>query len=265
MKSKIIKTMMVISLSVSLILCFAACGGNYEESADREYKSGYVENEENDTLDFDTSNTLSLSECEVGEYIKFGAYEQDNNTSNGKEEIEWLILDIQGNEALVISKYALDCQRYNNKYETVTWETCPLREWLNNYFINSAFSSEEQAIIPTVTVSAEKNPEYGTDAGNTTQDKVFLLSITETKKYLTSRDARMCVPTVYAVEQGAYVSDSYSTGRTTCWWWLRTPGSDPDQTSAANVADDGTFFNVGKQVHASDRAVRPALWITLDS
>lgn len=46
-----------------------------------------------------------LANAYVGSYVKFGSYEQDNDLSNGKEKIEWLVLDLQANEALLISKY----------------------------------------------------------------------------------------------------------------------------------------------------------------
>lgn len=80
----------------------------------------------------------------VGHYVSFGKYEQDNNTSNGKEKIEWLVLEVKDGKALVISKYALDCKPYNTSSTNVTWETCSLRNWLNNDFINSAFSATEK-------------------------------------------------------------------------------------------------------------------------
>lgn len=112
--------------------------------------------------------------------------------------MEWLVLAKEGNKVLVISKYALDCQPYNTSFTSVTWETCSLRKWLNGTFINNAFSAEEQAMIPTVTVSADKNPDYSTDPGNATQDKVFLLSITEANQYFTSDEARKCGTTEYA-------------------------------------------------------------------
>lgn len=76
--------------------------------------------------------------------MSFGKYEQDNNTSNGKEKIEWLVLEVKDGKALVISKYALDCKPYNTSSTNVTWETCSLRNWLNNDFINSAFSATEK-------------------------------------------------------------------------------------------------------------------------
>ena len=122
----------------------------------------------------------------VGHYVSFGKYEQDNNTSNGKEKIEWLVLEVKDGKALVISKYALDCKPYNTSSTNVTWETCSLRNWLNNDFINSAFSATEKTMIPSVKVSADKNPDYSTSSGKATQDRLFLLSVKEMNKYLSS-------------------------------------------------------------------------------
>ncbi len=189
-----------------------------------------------------------------GECIKFGAYEQDNNTSNGKEDVEWLVLEVKDGKALVISKYALDHQQYNTSYTAVTWETCALRKWLNNNFINSAFTADEKAMIPTVTVSADKNPEYSTNPGNATQDQVFLLSITEANKYFSSNSARQCKPTDYAVANGVYVNSFDGN----CWWWLRSPGH--GQNYAAGVLSGGDV-DVGGSIVDNGYAVRPALWI----
>ena len=225
--------------------------GGYEDSADR--ASEIYEKYKNE----------KLKVAKAGDYIFFGTYEQDNDTANGKEYIEWLVLEVKNGKALVISKYALDCQQYNTSCTDVTWEICSLRKWLNGTFINNAFSAEEQAMIPTVTVSADKNPDYSTDPGNATQDKVFLLSITEANRYFTSDKARKCVPTDYAIVQGAYTSDSYKAGgRDTCWWWLRSPGYDQN-FCAANVFCDG--YVQRNSVEYECIAVRPALWINLES
>ena len=197
-----------------------------------------------------------LKNSKVGDIVYFGTYEQDNDTSNGKENIEWLVLAKENNRVLVISDKALDCQTYNSSITSVTWETCTLRKWLNNDFINAAFSDDEKAMIPTVTVSADKNPKYNTNPGNATKDKVFLLSIVEAEKYFSSDEARMCVPTEYAISNGA--SDSY----TNCWWWLRSPGISQDL--AASVYFDGDVHEYGNNVNCANLAVRPALWITID-
>lgn len=207
----------------------------------------------------------TVKNASVGDTITFGAYEQDNNTSNGKEAIEWTVLDKDGMSLLLISKQALDCQQYNTSYTDVTWESCSLRKWMNGTFLNKAFNAEEQAQIQNTTVSADKNPEYNTNPGNATTDKVFLLSINEVEKYFNSDEARKCAPTAYAKAQGAYTSDIYKTasGAATCWWWLRSPGY--FQSFAASVLIGGSVSCSGYTVNTDNDAVRPALWINLDS
>ena len=195
-----------------------------------------------------------IKSVNIGDTYTFGSYEQDNNKSNVQEDIEWLVLSKEGTKILVISKYALDCKPYNTSYTDVTWETCTLRKWLNNDFLSAAFSADEKAMIPTVTVSADKNPEYRTNPGNATQDQVFLLSITEANKYFNSDSARQCKPTVYAVANGAYESNSGN-----CWWWLRSPGEDQD--GAAGVSSLGNVDVNDRHIHNESIAVRPAMWI----
>lgn len=203
-----------------------------------------------------------INNIKIGDTYTFGAYEQDNNTSNGKEAIEWTVLDKDGMSLLLLSKQALDCQQYNTSDTDVTWETCSLRKWMNGTFLNNAFSAEEQALIQCTTVSADINPDYSTNAGSATTDKVFLLSITEAEKYFTSDEARMCVPTAYAKAQGANTSDIYeiASGEAVCWWWLRSPGS--NQYYAAAVDDDGSVY-CDHNVISSLGCDRPALWINL--
>ena len=207
-------------------------------------------------------NPISNS-TNIGDTAYFGAYEQDNNTANGKEDIAWIVLAKENGNALVISQYALDCQPYNTKYTNVTWESCSLRQWLNGAFLNDAFSADEQAKIEATKVTADKNREYSTNPGNATTDKVFLLSTTETEKYFATNEARKCAPTAYAKAQVAYTSTRYETanGEATCFWWLRSPGS--FQNYAAIGGDDGSVGYYGDFVDDSFGCVRPALWIHL--
>lgn len=210
-----------------------------------------------------SAKQAQIKNAKVGDIVYFGTYEQDNNISNGKENIEWLVLAKENNRVLVVSDKALDCKPYNQSWDYVTWETCSLRNWLNNDFINAAFTAEERAMIPTVTVSADKNSVYSTDPGNATKDKVFLLSIVEAEKYCTSDEARRCVPTEYAISNGAYTSDRYAEGdKATCWWWLRSPGF--DQYDAAFVYYDGSVNMSGHNANYDNTSVRPAMWITID-
>ena len=204
---------------------------------------------------YDEYKVEKLKLAKVGDYITFGAYEQDTITTNGKEAIEWLVLDVQDGKLLVTSKYALDCKPYHTSRTNVTWQTCTLRKWLNNDFIKAAFSAEERAMISSVTVPADGNPEYNTNPGNATQDKVFLLSLAEAKRYFRNQYARECSATLYAVESGA--------NRGGCDWWLRSPGA--HQNMASDVWGNGEIQETGWEVNNDSCAVRPTLWIDLDA
>ena len=195
--------------------------------------------------------------AKVGDYIFFGSYEQDNNFSNGKETIEWLVLEVNDGKALLVSRYALDCRPYNSVDTDVTWETCTLRTWLNNSFLIDAFSDYEIAMIPTVTVSPDENQYYSTSPGIATKDQVFLLSIPEATNYFASNDAIWCKPTDYAVANGAWEDNSGI-----CWWWLRSPGK---SQRVAGCGNNSLGVNqMGVDVTSSYIAVRPAVWINID-
>ena len=234
-----------------------------------DYKDSKTQIDKCNTVIMDSKYNMQksgLKNVSVGQIIKFGMYEQDNNEANGWEEITWQVLfAVEGNRALIISEKALDCQSYNSSQTNVTWETCSLRKWLNETFINSAFGpsgTEYQKHIQTTTVLADKNPYYSTNAGNATFDKIFLLSITEVEKYFSSDEARKCAPTAYAKANGAWTSSSYTKGdEFTCWWWLRSPGE--NQYRAAYVNGDGALYS-GCYVNNDYGCVRPALWISLD-
>ena len=86
----------------------------------------------------------------VGDVITFGRYPQ---TASGADStpVKWIVLDIRDNKALLLSKYGLDAVPYNDDNNSaVTWETCTLRTWLNDTFLNAAFTQEEaEAILMT--------------------------------------------------------------------------------------------------------------------
>ncbi len=168
---------------------------------------------------------------------------------------------------MLISKYALDWQPYHTSWNDVTWETCTLRTWLNGTFCDNTFTEEEQTRIVDTNVSADQNPEYSTDPGNATTDRVFLLSIKEAEKYFTLDEVRNCAPTKYAEAQGARRSstETAANGEAACWWWLRSPGR--NQNTAAFVNIDGSILCTGHIISNIDDvkgAVRPALWVNWD-
>lgn len=220
-----------------------------------------------------------LTGCEAGNkeldskysVISFGTYPQ---TASGADStpIEWLVLETDGQKALLISRYGLDAKPYNTEYTDTTWEKCSLRAWLNEEFINKAFSTSEQAAILTTTVdnsSAQGYSKWNGDGGKTTQDKIFLLSYAEANKYFgvtvnneNNLKARVS-PTAYAKANGASISSDLLTedGTGAGCWWLRSPYEYP--RCAAIVYDNGMLYKM--VVHAAYLTVRPALWVNLES
>ena len=81
-----------------------------------------------------------------GDTITFGHYPQESDGTDWTQ-VEWLVLEVQNGKALLLSSLGLDVKPYHAVEENVTWETCSLREWLNNEFLNTAFSPEEQVRI----------------------------------------------------------------------------------------------------------------------
>lgn len=230
--------------------------------------------------------------CEIGDSIIFGQYEQDGDETNGKEDIEWKVLKVESDRVLVVSKYALDCKKYNETLEDVTWETCSLRHWLNNDFKNDVFSSDEQGVISTVSIENEDNPYFNTAGGNNTNDQIFCLSLEEMITYFNGdRDLfeersfgwnqeLLCEPTQYAINKGAeyldITSDEYNLhlkdkgytadviGRRTCFWWLRSPGYNSKYACYVNSAGYGGK-DMCDTVYLDWIPVRPAMYINLSA
>lgn len=191
-----------------------------------------------------------------GKIVQFGRYPQ---TTEGNDDtvVEWQVLDRDGRNALLISRYGLDVQPYAWPSAQITWEQCTLRIWLNDTFANRAFSQEEQqAILMTTVVNGSDEGYWKTDGGNDTQDKIFLLSYRQAEQYFDvtinndeNIKSRM-QPTDYALAHGA--------GK--LGWWLRSQG--PEQGTAARVYSVGAL---DYDFTGFEECVRPALWVNIDS
>ena len=164
---------------------------------------------------------LSVS---VGETITFGSYEQDNNLSDGAEDIEWYAAAKADGKVLLVSTYCLDVVSFGE--ETAAWEDSELNTWLNETFAKTAFTDEELEAV----------------------SEVFILSSDEVKEYSACGAA---YATEYAKANGAAV---YADG--TSLFWTSDPASIfrcaqlISLVSGSSCADD----------FLSGIAVRAALW-----
>ena len=197
-----------------------------------------------------------------GDVIEFGHYEQDNNLTNGKEPIEWQVLDIKDEKILLISKYGLDALPYNTSKTSITWQDSSIRKWLNSSFINDAFNSVEQTyMVKTIVRNGQYqgNSSWGrSSGGNDTEDLVFLLSYQEVfNTYFIHEALRRCKPSAYAIAKGAYTSERAGHAG---WWYLRSPGRYQTYVTLVNAL--GQCFD--GRPDAKNACIRPAIWVSLD-
>ncbi|MBE6966734.1 MAG: hypothetical protein E7441_11960, partial [Ruminococcaceae bacterium] len=171
---------------------------------------------------FGTYQQSSLGNTEPTEGAQgVGWMKSDTATKNEQgpyykiEPIKWHVLSNADRKLFLLSDQTLDTFNYHDKNENVTWETSTMRSWLNGYaasfntggdsgidytsdnFLNTAFSAKDQTAIADTTVVNDDNPDYQTEGGNNTTDKVFLLSIEEARNtsYFANDNSRIGINT----------------------------------------------------------------------
>lgn len=178
------------------------------------------------------------------------------------ERIKWKVLNIDKttNKLFLWSDMALDCNKYEEKAETVTWETSSLRSFLNSgegfnckksidygynskdkgfsslNFYSTAFSQEEHKMIQRSLSVGNGFPQYPLiSGGNDADDLVFLLSYDEitnpkygfadAEHYWLQSESRRVVSTDYALAMGSgALGFDFTYGndhKNTCAYWLR--------------------------------------------
>lgn len=148
---------------------------------------------------------------------------------------EWMVLERKDGKAL-LAKYMADNKHpYHDKKENVTWEKCSLRQYLNGEFLNEYFSEEERAVIEETIVPCQNNAEFGTDGGEDTLDKVFLMDESQYEKYKKK------------------LKDKSKTMR------LRTPGKDATSTTYVSALKE--IVTYGFPVEQNGACIRPVMWV----
>lgn len=166
-------------------------------------------------------------------------------------DLSWKVLDksSDGGKVLLLSEDIVEERPYHDDEGVgpdLTWEASDIRAYLNSSFIVRHFSEEEKSRICDTELENNDNPVFGTNGGNDTIDKVFLLSIEEAWEY-------------------EYTGDLFVDGEL---WWLRSPGDSGD--APAFVSDEYEEGEDGEETCVCARSndgatapygVRPALWV----
>ena len=228
-------------------------------------------------------STLS-AKSKKGDEVSFGSYPQ---AGSDKEPLTWIVLDVdkKNHAVLLLSKYVIDAMPH---YETTLgsypkrWEYSLIRSWLNSDFIDTAFNEDEKLRIYQVHNDNPEHPASYSEAGNPTEDKVFLLSLFEAMsptdnvkgsgRYFSGSDERKAVATTYALSRGLYAFHSITSSnkdaiqncanaQCLATWWLRTPYDSEDFGDFVYVDYGGYIMDDGEREDTAWIGVRPAMWV----
>jgi len=209
-----------------------------------------------------------------GATISFGKY-------------KWRVLKTDGNSALIVTENVIEQRAWHEEFTEITWEHSDLRKYLNKQFYDTFDPIDKSRILETRITDCD-NPWYGTKWGNSTVDKIFLLSTSEVIQYFgDSGDLKnnkrwhfkehnddTNYEGVHPEGHSEFINDRYNDARKALYckqynagwderlWWLRSPGINDRHTTVV-VGKSGEIFICGADVYMNDIGVRPALWLSL--
>ena len=200
--------------------------------------------------EYSTNTTIDMMDT-----VTFGSYPQSDETGITKEPIEWIVLEKQENQVLLLSKYILAGKVFDhNLNDEGAYAKSRIRNWLNDSFYQMAFSTNEQNKISDTLVDGTCN------------DKVFLLSGPECDQYFGFANTYDSLGTnqLIATRGTKYSSsgtddnilDVADNGNSE--FWLRTPG----EFGICAVTSFGWFdWTMSKLPDIRGIGVRPAIWV----
>lgn len=203
-------------------------------------------------------HSIAVKNLYNGNSFTFGSYEQDGDTSNGSEPINWIVMGRgANNEVYLISEKVLAVSSFG----TLSWNDCPLRDWLNNEFYNTAFNSIEKEYLHEYTYY----PSVVETSGNMRLlwprrdmdkyvDKVFIPQISYIDFYMKGENAS-AAPT-------QAVQTELNTSKDKVEWWcvselgMLAYSIDADGNYIKRIQNDDCRLNLG---------VRPVIVISSES
>ncbi len=201
------------------------------------------------------------------------------------EPIEWRVLD--PDDGFVVCNSVIDSQAYNNyiikngadgygytaywgdsaqSYYANNYAESSIRTWLNDDFINTAFSALQQENIKETELNNNAYSEsYSLYNSAQTNDKAFLLSYAEATNNAYGFDAeasnkdtaRRLQGSDYAKCQGLWVyNSSTSDYNGNSYWKLRSPGNNSDYSCGVNGVG---YVDYSYNAEATGEGVCPAM------
>ena len=186
--------------------------------------------------------TTYSSDISVGSLIEFGSYMLHD--SNQHQILHWRVLDIRNHKATLISELCIAAKPFHPNNIPSLWNECALKQWLNDDFLYTAFSSEDRAVMSPLEEPPQQDLTY-----------VRLLSCSELKSLLPGKQDRISKASSLIQK-----SDLGCCDETGCDWWLMDTGI--DESFAAYVYRNGTILDFGLSV-STVSGVRPVITINV--
>ena len=181
---------------------------------------------------------------------------------NPGEEVEingvmFVVLEKDDENALIVTEQAIECKQYNEYVAgkdsvAYAWSDSTLRDWLND---KDGFLKDFQKGGLNYIVKKEV-PYAGEDKnGNSSKDKVYILSEEELNKY--TKEFEKFTKTAKATERAQNHKVEEKDGNVR--YWLRDNGAGGMQWNIKYVDYDGSI----KGIHSTEEGVgvRPCMWI----
>ena len=181
----------------------------------------------------------------------------------GRVPMPWKVLENKDGRLLLMSQYALDCLPvedfydplyFSTSFDRTRWPYCSLRRHINNEFYNSLLTDEEKEKVVSVYISADDALTFE-ERADAQKDNMFLLSKSETERYLKTEKERMAPVASYALR-----SKLYNDFNNYAYWWLRSQGQYAPEKM---YVMDGTITSSNSIVggdHFNFFGVRPAFY-----
>ena len=221
----------------------------------------------------------------IGKIFEFGEYPQLRNDYNDVRPIQWEVLDIQNNKALLLSVYGLDKKAFDDSclglplYKItenfISWENSSIRRWLNSFFYKYSFSDTEKEKILTSNLTnivyTETYPQTnsftatkGKTWDNNTQDKIFLLSIPDVELYFGLKEWIA----VKELHKNVVMTERFNEKKAVPWllrtnsYIVRNYSSFISYDYRIEIVHDNYFMIA---TYGDEHAIRPAMWVDLST
>lgn len=249
----------------------------------------------------DSAVNLPKSNYEVGDVLQLGEISfRSYWGSIVTKDFEWLVLAIEGRQALIISLYSIEMRPFCEKNEDYCyWETSDIRSWLNGEFYNGIplgirnkivssnirnndvpedwLEEELKALKLKKSLGLEVMSEdefMRIRMNRCSSDKIFLLSVDEVQRYFGIKELEdsasiLKVKTDFsslvcdAIEKdGGSNIEEWDLRYGGHSWWLRSRGFF-GKNPIGVVGEDGKIYITGENASRKWCCIRPAFWIRL--